>query len=113
VLAAKQDPAAISSTVGPKQALVTGGTSGIGQAIGLALAAGGYRVLSTGLTDAEVERFRGSLPAGNAIAAATLDVSDPTDVGRVSSLPRLIFSPMPPARSAVAGRSTTRLCLPR
>ncbi len=38
----------------PRFALVTGGTRGIGQGAALALAAAGYEVLATGLTEAEV-----------------------------------------------------------
>jgi NAD(P)-dependent dehydrogenase (short-subunit alcohol dehydrogenase family) len=64
-----------------RQALVTGGTSGIGQAISIALAAEGCRVLATGLTPAEVNRFRVSTT--DPIDAVTLDVSDPVDVERV------------------------------
>jgi NAD(P)-dependent dehydrogenase (short-subunit alcohol dehydrogenase family) len=80
----------MGETASPRQALITGGTSGIGQAISLALAAEGCRVLATGLTGEEVQQFSVSSPAGNAVAATTLDVSNPGDIERVvGSLPRL------------------------
>jgi NAD(P)-dependent dehydrogenase (short-subunit alcohol dehydrogenase family) len=62
--------------------LVTGGTSGIGQAISLALAAEGCRVLATGLGSAEIERFRAT-SALDAVETTTLDVSSAMDVRRV------------------------------
>jgi NAD(P)-dependent dehydrogenase (short-subunit alcohol dehydrogenase family) len=76
-----------------RHALVTGGTSGIGRAISVALARGGCRVLATGLTDDEIRRFRSELPAdapGDALAAAALDVTASSQVQQfVGSLPRL------------------------
>jgi NAD(P)-dependent dehydrogenase (short-subunit alcohol dehydrogenase family) len=56
-----------------QRALVTGGTSGIGRAIALALAAQGCGVTVTGRTEAEVEAFRNS---EDAITARSLDVTD-------------------------------------
>jgi NAD(P)-dependent dehydrogenase (short-subunit alcohol dehydrogenase family) len=56
-----------------RRALVTGGTSGIGRAIAIALAADCCRVTVTGLTNGEVETFNA---AGAAIDATTLDVTD-------------------------------------
>ena len=73
-----------------RTALVTGGTSGIGLAISLALAADECRVLATGLTTAEIEQFRASVTDVGAVEAATLDVSRVEDVERVVGLlPRL------------------------
>jgi NAD(P)-dependent dehydrogenase (short-subunit alcohol dehydrogenase family) len=66
-----------------RQVLVTGGISGIGQAIGLALAATGCRVLATGLNAAEVDRFRAAGATGDAVDAVTLDVSNVAEVQRI------------------------------
>lgn len=68
-------------------ALVTGGTSGIGGAVSLALAKAGCQVTATGLTANEIAEFdRHELP----IAVATLDVTNKAFVGSlVGTLPRL------------------------
>ncbi|MES2258567.1 MAG: SDR family oxidoreductase [Pseudomonadota bacterium] len=58
-----------------KVALVAGGTSGIGRASAIALAASGCRVTVTGVTDREVAAFRDD-PACAGIAAGRLDVTD-------------------------------------
>lgn len=69
-----------------KQALVTGGTSGIGRAAALALAACGCEVGVTGLTEREVNAFRDD-PANAGIAAFQLDVaSDAAVISLVGSL---------------------------
>ena len=71
---------------GPRRALVTGGTGGIGSAIAQALADAGYRVVATGLTDAEIT----ALPRRDGVEAALLDVSDPASIDRlVGGLDRL------------------------
>lgn len=76
-----------------RHALVTGGTSGIGRAISLALARDGCRVLATGLTADELRRFQGELPPdapSDALEAAALDVTASSQVQQlVDSLPRL------------------------
>jgi NAD(P)-dependent dehydrogenase (short-subunit alcohol dehydrogenase family) len=70
-----------------QRALVTGGTSGIGQAIARALADQGCSVTATGKTGDEVEALRSS---GSAITATTLDVTDQAAIERlVGQLDRL------------------------
>lgn len=65
-----------------KQALVTGGTSGIGRAIALELARSGCQVTATGLTDAELETFDAqSLP----IESRQLDVANSSDVENLAT----------------------------
>jgi NAD(P)-dependent dehydrogenase (short-subunit alcohol dehydrogenase family) len=67
-------------------ALVTGGTSGIGQGAALALAQAGYEVLATGLTEAEVA----APPPHPAIRHARLDVTKDAQVAEiVAACPRL------------------------
>lgn len=63
-----------------KSALITGGTSGIGRAIALALADRGCRVTVTGVTDGEIDRFDAS---GLNIQARRLDV---TNEGQIDAL---------------------------
>ena len=58
-----------------KVALVTGGTSGIGAAIGRALAAAGARVTVTGVTDAEVDSAK-CAPGFGDLRAELLNVRD-------------------------------------
>jgi len=58
-----------------KVALVTGGTSGIGAAIGRALAAAGARVTVTGVTDAEVDSAKCATGFGD-LRAELLNVRD-------------------------------------
>jgi NAD(P)-dependent dehydrogenase (short-subunit alcohol dehydrogenase family) len=57
------------------QALVTGGTSGIGRATAIALAQLGCRVLATGLFEREIDACRAD-PAFTNIDVAPLDVAD-------------------------------------
>lgn len=64
-----------------QQAVVTGGTSGIGRAIVLALKDAGADVLATGVSEAEVLAFKED-PGCIGIGAACLDVSDSEAVGR-------------------------------
>jgi len=67
-----------------QHALVTGGTSGIGCAIALALADAGAEVIVTGVTDNEVQNFDA---AGRTIRAAILDVTESDEIENlVSSL---------------------------
>src|SRR5688500_1434780 len=54
-------------------ALISGGTSGIGRAIALALSDAGCRVMVTGRTSAEAEGFAA---ANRALVAMPLDVTD-------------------------------------
>ena len=70
----------------PRFALVTGGTRGIGQGAALALAAAGYEVLATGLTEAEVA----AAPPHAAIRHARLDVTQDDEVAAtVAACPRI------------------------
>src|SRR5437764_14244179 len=67
-------------------ALVTGGTSGIGRAVTLALAAAGCRVTATGVNPTEIEAF----PPTPGVTAVVLDVADDRAVASlVAGLPRL------------------------
>lgn len=79
-----------------RQALVTGGTRGIGAAVTLALADAGYAVTATGVGTDEVDAFRASLPAGLAVTAEPLDVTDAESVagiaGRLGRLDVLVNS---------------------
>jgi NAD(P)-dependent dehydrogenase (short-subunit alcohol dehydrogenase family) len=72
-----------------KKALVTGGTSGIGAAIGRAFAAAGAAVTVTGLTDKEVDAARTD-PGFADINAAVLNVRDDVAVkGLIAGFDRL------------------------
>jgi NAD(P)-dependent dehydrogenase (short-subunit alcohol dehydrogenase family) len=70
------------ATLAGLRALVTGGTSGIGRATALALAAAQCRVVATGLLDAEIEACRGD-PSFDGIELVKLDVGDSEAVQRV------------------------------
>jgi NAD(P)-dependent dehydrogenase (short-subunit alcohol dehydrogenase family) len=63
-------------------ALVTGGTSGIGRATAVALAAAGYRVVATGLFEEELQECRRD-PGFAGIELTQLDVGDVRAVERV------------------------------
>lgn len=76
-----------SNEFSDRQALVTGGTSGIGQAVAGALQRAGCRVLVTGYTRDEVRRFQESQAgetAGYPIEAVELDVGQPEAVGELA-----------------------------
>lgn len=68
-------------------ALVTGGASGIGRAIGLALASAGCRVTCTGVTEAEVAALGDGLPAElkPRVDAVALDVTSDVSIARAVS----------------------------
>ena len=67
-------------------AVVTGGTSGIGRAVTLALAAAGCRVTATGVNPSEIEMF----PPTASVTAMRLDVTDDGAIAAlVANLPRL------------------------
>jgi len=67
------------STLAGRLAVVTGGTSGIGRATALVLAAAQCRVTATGLLDAEIEACHAD-PAFANIELAKLDVGDARSV---------------------------------
>lgn len=66
-----------------RHVLVSGGTSGIGQAIALAFHAAGARVTVTGLNAAEIEAF--SAHAKHDISAVQLDVQDADSIHRLAT----------------------------
>lgn len=76
-----------TTSLGRQVTLVTGGTSGIGQAIARAFLQAGYQVQVTGRTIDEVTSFRTANPE---IMATEMDVSVPAEIERVvQSLDRL------------------------
>jgi NAD(P)-dependent dehydrogenase (short-subunit alcohol dehydrogenase family) len=62
-----------------RQALITGGTSGIGYGIATAMADAGYKVTATGLTDEQVA----TMPGHPHISAVRLDVTSAESVAAV------------------------------
>jgi NAD(P)-dependent dehydrogenase (short-subunit alcohol dehydrogenase family) len=61
-----------------RNVIVVGGTSGIGAAVSRGLARAGMQVTATGLSPAEIDRFRMESPPGSEIRTRVLDVrSDP------------------------------------
>lgn len=62
--------------------LITGGTSGIGQAMARAFAAEGYRVVATGVTQQEVDEFKVAV-SRERLTAAVLDVTDAAAIEQV------------------------------
>ncbi|MCE9525688.1 MAG: SDR family oxidoreductase [Planctomycetales bacterium] len=72
-----------------KQVLISGGTSGIGQAIARAFAADGHQVVATGVSEAEVEAAR-SEQANDSIRYEILDVRSSEQIaGLIASLSQL------------------------
>ncbi|QDU29356.1 2-dehydro-3-deoxy-D-gluconate 5-dehydrogenase [Anatilimnocola aggregata] len=70
--------------------LITGGTSGIGQAIARAFAAEGCRVIATGVSPAEVAECQREFANQTQLAVKQLDVTDVVAIERlVGSLPRI------------------------
>ncbi|MBW7931017.1 MAG: 3-oxoacyl-ACP reductase FabG [Gammaproteobacteria bacterium] len=70
--------------LGGEVALVTGASRGIGQAVALALAAAGARVIGTATTEAGARQFEAGLAAaGHAGRGIVLDVSRPADIAGV------------------------------
>lgn len=65
----------------PRQALITGGTRGIGEGIARALAAEGYAVLACGVSEAEVTAFK----PHPRIQTRVLDVTDDASVAAALS----------------------------
>lgn len=84
----------MSNFVGMK-AVVTGGTSGIGQAVAISLAAEGANVVATGVARAEVDAFQAN-PDCKEIEAVLLDVTRGDEVAalfsRLDSLHILVCS---------------------
>lgn len=77
----------MSGVLAKQHALVTGGTSGIGRAIALALADAGAETIVTGVTSEEVQSFDA---AGKTIRAVQMDVTETDQVNEVvSSFSRL------------------------
>jgi NAD(P)-dependent dehydrogenase (short-subunit alcohol dehydrogenase family) len=63
----------------PRVAIVTGAGSGIGRAVSVKLAHGGYRVVLAGRRKAELQRSAAECPEGAALVVAA-DVTDPVSV---------------------------------
>ena len=75
-----------------KIALVTGGGSGIGRAVSLALQAAGYSVVLAGRRAAELEKTAGAaIPSGGRMLAVPTDVSRPDSVRSLFARTREIF----------------------
>ena len=73
-----------------KQALITGGTRGIGEGIARALIANGYRVLACGLTEAECAAFAPDPAALTRVLDVTDDVSAAAAVAACERLDLLV-----------------------
>jgi len=75
-----------------KIALVTGGGSGIGRAVSLALQAAGYSVVLAGRRAAELEKTAGAaIPSGGRMLAVPTDVSRPDSVRSLFARTREVF----------------------
>jgi len=75
-----------------KIALVTGGGSGIGRAVSLALQAAGYSVVLAGRRAAELEMTAGAaIPSGGRMLAVPTDVSRPDSVRSLFARTREVF----------------------
>jgi NAD(P)-dependent dehydrogenase (short-subunit alcohol dehydrogenase family) len=69
-------------TVATRRVLVTGTSSGIGEATALRLARGGWRVLAGVRTSADAERLRAA--AGERLEPVTIDITDPEAIAAVA-----------------------------
>lgn len=74
-----------------KVAIVTGGGTGIGRAVALALARDGYAVVIAGRRAEPLEATRGAAPVKDRMLAAPTDVGDPASVKALFATARAAF----------------------